>query len=728
MSANKPAMDPLVALAELKARMEEAAGKLDAEKQANAKAETAGGTGIPTIGAALSSGGWQQSFSTASSGEDNPKESEKGNASKSNPSLMSAEAYTQALLQKQLESYTSLLGGVKEAGAHPDPVALQLDTQSTMMTLLYAQNAYVLASAELLRVQTLKEQIGDAIQSEKCNFAMATQCVGASPLGKSTSDERSRTTAVNEEYARFLRHRASTLGQANSPKNRPAAADNRGFFARFWSKKNDAETAGVAGNQGQGTQQKAGSSSASKKDSKKKGKVEDKTKKTKKDSKSSSTGSGEGTGAEPSPPKEEIARDVKAGTPYALMLEQKKAKGETLTAQEEKDLKTIEKLKARNSWWRRYRVPMLLKVMLTMVLLEVKLGWFLLYGLVVGLFLCGYFDSLYSWLRESSVKAPPLSEQLLALSSLEEKRRMDLNKLEERQTKRKKLIEQNQPIPENLKEELDDPPLPRWNLSELMYELRLLRGEQLLQFLRDRKLVAEAAAPATATESGTTSAGGADEDSKNNSTTSSTTILNSSGGDTTTSKTGEQKEQATADTTTTTSGVDQAGAAGTTTTPTQSSATTTATTTSVAKKRKLDLSGPFLLEVPEDRWLTTFLYQLVVCFFGTLYPSWSPSPERIGLYYRLSPSEGVVVLQMPVELAAAALEGGGGGLPGLEAELRAAAADPHGAGNVAAGNDVLNRIAAPQQLEGQGGAEQNAQNAGDEDDVSVSLSEDSEED
>jgi len=85
---------------------------------------------------------------------------------------------------------------------------------------------------------------------------------------------------------------------------------------------------------------------------------------------------------------------LKLNSAYHKELETKKKRGVRLTRKERADLKQLTEMKEKNKkrWLWRYRIGFVLKVGLILILLEVKLGWFLLYGLMVVFFLFGWLD------------------------------------------------------------------------------------------------------------------------------------------------------------------------------------------------------------------------------------------------------------------------------------------------------------------------------------------------
>ena len=101
------------------------------------------------------------------------------------------------------------------------------------------------------------------------------------------------------------------------------------------------------------------------------------------------------------------------------ILEDKKKRGEIiLTVLEENELKRLRILKKnrkKNSWWQRFRMGFILKIGLILVLLEVKLGWFLVYLVGVVLFLCGYLDFALEFAKNNG-RAYPVLLQFRSLS------------------------------------------------------------------------------------------------------------------------------------------------------------------------------------------------------------------------------------------------------------------------------------------------------------------------
>lgn len=117
--------------------------------------------------------------------------------------------------------------------------------------------------------------------------------------------------------------------------------------------------------------------------------------------------------------------ELSEGSPYANELDDKKKRGVPMSEKEQRDYKRLKKMKKakRENWWRRYRLGMILKIALIMILLEVKVGWFIVYVLSVGVYLVGYLDWLLEWGRENQRKYPSLQEQIAILRSLQDIRR-----------------------------------------------------------------------------------------------------------------------------------------------------------------------------------------------------------------------------------------------------------------------------------------------------------------
>merc|ERR1712194_947335 len=100
-----------------------------------------------------------------------------------------------------------------------------------------------------------------------------------------------------------------------------------------------------------------------------------------------------------------------------------------------------------------WRMSMWLKIFLVMILLEVKLYWFIFYHIAFCLFALGYLNFIDKWWSERKRKVPSLGDQLITLQGLEMKHKMDTAKVKERQNKRKKHIEAGEAIPSHLAEE-----------------------------------------------------------------------------------------------------------------------------------------------------------------------------------------------------------------------------------------------------------------------------------
>lgn len=96
----------------------------------------------------------------------------------------------------------------------------------------------------------------------------------------------------------------------------------------------------------------------------------------------------------------------------------------------------------REGWWRRYRVGLILKLMLIMILLEVKLGWFVIYLAAVLFFLFGYFDTMIELARRNNGTTMPLGDQLNALRRNEREVREKREAWEKRQAERRAALEE----------------------------------------------------------------------------------------------------------------------------------------------------------------------------------------------------------------------------------------------------------------------------------------------
>ncbi|CAD7952257.1 unnamed protein product [Amoebophrya sp. A120] len=332
---------------------------------------------------------------------------------------------------------------------------------------------------------------------------------------------------------------------------------------------------------------------------------------------------------------EETAEEkMKPNSKYHKQLEEKKKLGEvSLTAQEEKDLKTLNEKKKKNSWWRRYRVGFVLKIALIMVLLEVKLGWFLVYMVGVVLFFLGYLDFFESWANNTTKKFPPLSEQLLMLASLREKLRMDSMKNEERERKRKGYREAGEEVPEFLLEKNDEKEsAPKYlpGTEPEGVEKKKTTTEKTTSFSSTTTSSCNSESPTKVEPAAKDPQGGLELTEQKSSSSTLTSDPNPN-----------EPEQNAFSPEDGAKGGAASKAENDGSTPSFKEGTTSTSKEKNEEKNKpeeepvekpFNYKDPCLLVIPDNQYGKHFFYQLVICFLFTLNPAWTPNPVRLGLY------------------------------------------------------------------------------------------------